>query len=319
MPSCRTFAKDLSVGWLVVVLIRKKTLRGDRQQQRAARGDGNQIEEPEESSGEDSLWLVDEVRTIHSVPQPPIKVPVCIDGVDVCMELDTGASVSLISETHYKQLWPRRSLDTSSIRMQTYSKEPRIVLGTFDVLIVCEGQQETLPLVVVKGNVPTLFGRNWLNKFKLNCADIHYMQAPVLNKMLTIYSALVKPGLGTFQGPEVSCVVDPDATPRFNKARPIPYALRTQVADELDRLVKEGTLKPVDYAEWAASIVAVLKSDSQSVRICGDFRMTINPVSKLNRYPSLKVEDLLSYPLCMLALHCGGTVLWYPRCSADMC
>ena len=38
---------------------------------------------------------------------------VCVDGVDVCMELDTGASVSIVSETQYKQLWPGRSLDTS--------------------------------------------------------------------------------------------------------------------------------------------------------------------------------------------------------------
>ena len=63
------------------------------------------------------------------------------------------------------------------------------------------------------------------------------------------------------------------------------------VGDELERLVK-GTLEPVDYAEWAAPIVAVLKSDRKSVRICGDFHMTVNPVSKLNRYPLPMVEDL---------------------------
>lgn len=61
--------------------------------------------------------------------------------------------------------------------------------------------------------------------------------------------------------------------------------MRTKVEEELERLVQEGTLKPVDYAEWAAPIVAVLKSDRTSVRICGDFRMTVNPASKLHRYP----------------------------------
>ena len=40
--------------------------------------------------------------------------------------------------------------------------------------------------------------------------------------------------------------------------------------------------------------MAVLKSDKQSVRLCGDFRMTVNPVSKLNRYPIPKVEDLFA-------------------------
>ena len=70
------------------------------------------------------------------------------------------------------------------------------------------------------------------------------------------------------------------------------YALRDKVESELDRLVAEGTLEPVETAEWAAPIVPVLKSDKQSVRICGDFRLTVNPVSKLDNYPIPKVEDL---------------------------
>ena len=53
---------------------------------------------------------------------------------------------------------------------------------------------------------------------------------------------------------------------------------------ELDRLVQEGILEPVEVADWAAPIVPVLKSDKSSVRICGDFRMTVNPVSKFGRF-----------------------------------
>ena len=60
------------------------------------------------------------------------------------------------------------------------------------------------------------------------------------------------------------------------------------------RLVKEGTLEPVENADWAAPIVAVLKSDRKSVRICGDFRTTVNPISKLNQYPIPRVEDLFA-------------------------
>ena len=47
-------------------------------------------------------------------------------------------------------------------------------------------------------------------------------------------------------------------------------------------------------AEWAAPIVVVLKQDKQSVRICGDFRITINPVFKLDHYPIPRVEDLFA-------------------------
>ena len=88
--------------------------------------------------------------------------------------------------------------------------------------------------------------------------------------------------------------VDPDARPAFYPARSVPYALRDKVDMELDRLKEEGTLEPVEISEWAAPIVPVLKSDKQSVRICGDFRLTVNPVSKLDRYPIPKVEDLFA-------------------------
>ena len=57
--------------------------------------------------------------------------------------------------------------------------------------------------------------------------------------------------------------MDPD-TPQFCKARPLLYGTKKLVQDELERLAEEGTLNPVDYAEWAASIAAVLKSDHKS-------------------------------------------------------
>ena len=47
-------------------------------------------------------------------------------------------------------------------------------------------------------------------------------------------------------------------------------------------------------SEWAAPIVAVLKQGRVNVRICGDYRVTVNPVSNLNRYPIPKMADLFA-------------------------
>ena len=38
----------------------------------------------------------------------------------------------------------------------------------------------------------------------------------------------------------------------------------------------------------------MLKSDGKSVRVCGDFKQTVNPVCKLDRYPIPKIEDLFA-------------------------
>ena len=70
---------------------------------------------------------------------------------------------------------------------------------------------------------------------------------------------------------EAILYVDATAKPWYFRLRSIPFALQDSVEEELDRLVAEGTLEPIETAAWAAPIVPVLKSDKQSVRICGDF------------------------------------------------
>lgn len=100
--------------------------------------------------------------------------------------------------------------------------------------------------------------------------------------------------LGTLRGFEANIEVEPNATPRFCKARTVPYALRGKVEEALNRLVEEASWNPCNFSELAAPIVPVLKSDKESVRICGDFRMTVNPVSKLDRYLIPKIEDLFA-------------------------
>lgn len=83
------------------------------------------------------------------------------------------------------------------------------------------------------------------------------------------YAQLFEEGLGTLQGATVKIHVDLTATPIFHKARPVPYAPMEKI--EQDRLETAG----------GTPIVPVMKSDS-TVRVCGDYKLTINKVSKLN-------------------------------------
>ena len=100
--------------------------------------------------------------------------------------------------------------------------------------------------------------------------------------------------LGELKGFKASIHVYPQAQPRFCKPRPVPYAMQSKVDEELDHLVGDGILEPVQYSEWAAPVVAVWKPDRKSIRLCGDFMQTVNRVSKLDHYPIPKIEDLLA-------------------------
>jgi len=67
-----------------------------------------------------------------------------------------------------------------------------------------------------------------------------------------------------------------ESKPVFHKPHRVPYALREPVEAELRKLEENGVIKKVERSEWASPIVVVLKAD-QSVRICGDYKVSINP------------------------------------------
>ena len=101
-------------------------------------------------------------------------------------------------------------------------------------------------------------------------------------------------GLGTLEGFKAELQVDPNAQPKFCKACSVLYSMKVFMEEEIDRLVKEGTIEPIVFSEWAAPIVPVLKCDKKSVRICGDFKLTVNQAAQLDRCPIPKVQDLFA-------------------------
>ena len=88
-------------------------------------------------------------------------------------------------------------------------------------------------------------------------------------------------------------MVEENATPQYFKPRPLTYALRYKVAAELSRLEKEGVLKKVESFDWAIPLVPVRKPDG-TVRICGDFKLTLNQYLDVPEYPMLTPEELFT-------------------------
>lgn len=56
------------------------------------------------------------------------------------------------------------------------------MIGSADVEVKYESQVFTLPVVVVKGKGPNLFGRNWM---KLNWPKLHNIESQYLTLQLT--------------------------------------------------------------------------------------------------------------------------------------
>ena len=71
------------------------------------------------------------------------------------------------------------------------------------------------------------------------------------------------------------------------------FTLRDAVGNELDHLERSGILEKVATSNWAAPIVPVPKSIGQ-LRLCGDYKVTINLHLKMDKYPLPKPEDLFT-------------------------
>ena len=133
---------------------------------------------------------------------PPLQLSVKLNEHTVEMELDTGASVSLMSESTFKQLWPREKLVPSQCRLCSYSKEPIPVLGSCEVVVSYKNQQATLLLIVVEGDGPTLLGRNWLDHIVLDWKEIHLIRNAPLHAILEKHRAVFGEELGRMKGLE---------------------------------------------------------------------------------------------------------------------
>jgi len=59
------------------------------------------------------------------------------------------------------------------------------------------------------------------------------------------------------------------------KARPVPFALEAEVGAELDKMIADGILEPTNESAWATPIVVVKKAGG-GIRICGDYKSTVN-------------------------------------------
>ncbi|XP_041369851.1 uncharacterized protein K02A2.6-like [Gigantopelta aegis] len=222
-----------------------------------------------------------------------------IQGQKIDMEIYTGASVSVINEDTFRLLKINSPLRKSKAILLTFTGEKIIPLGVIDVSVQYQNQEKTLPLLVV-AHGPTLMGRNWLHEIRLNWGKIQNKfginkvsstNHTALNELLQKYDHLFKDELGALTGKKATIYLKEGVTPVFMKSRPVPYALREGIEVELEQSEAQGTIKPVEFSDWATPIVPVVKSDS-TVRIYGDYKMTINKACKVDSYPIPKVDDL---------------------------
>ena len=62
---------------------------------------------------------------------------------------------------------------------------------------------------------------------------------------------------------------------------------------ELQRLDDKGIIYKVSGSDWAAPVALVPKKDG-SLRVCGDYKTTVNPCADVDQYPLPTMEDFFA-------------------------
>ena len=236
-----------------------------------------------------------DLYNLHDNHTEPYHIMVTLNDLPVQMELDTGAAVSVISEATYNSIQREsQALEPSNSRLRTYTGESIQVLGTTRIKARYDKKELSLSIHVVPGSGPNLLGRDWISQLEVDLKSIHMVTSLTpLQTLLDTYSAVFTDELGCLKGVNVQLVVHDQAKPRFHRPRPLPFLLKPKVEEELNQLQEKGIISPVQFSSWAAPVVPVLKRNGK-IRLCGDYKLTINQVSPTETYPLPRAEELFA-------------------------
>ncbi|XP_075741316.1 uncharacterized protein LOC142790221 [Rhipicephalus microplus] len=245
---------------------------------------------------------------IHDVPQPGTKkihVAVEIEGVECEMEVDSGSTFSLISEATARQIFPNGripKLKQLDVVMKDYQGNCIAVQGMATVTVKFSGFAGPLKLVIVKGQRQILLVLDWFPALGIKVTRVHRMDelATAFDKLFEEFAVVFDGGLGCYKGPPVKLALNPELVPVRLTARRVPFALRQKIDAELDKLLQQGVLEPVDCAEWETPIVTPLKGNGD-IRTCADYKCTIHKALQQHAYP----VPVVSHVLASLS---GGTI-----------
>uniref|UniRef100_A0A5S6QLZ6 Reverse transcriptase domain-containing protein n=1 Tax=Trichuris muris TaxID=70415 RepID=A0A5S6QLZ6_TRIMR len=215
---------------------------------------------------------------------------------DACkMEVDSGSACTLISEETFRELWPHDPprLEPSSLILRDFQQQNIPVAGCCTVNVRYGSFQGLLQLLVVKGKTPCLLGRNWFDPLRIRLSGIHQVNCSSVEEVIDELKDIFSEGLGKFKGRPVKLKLDSTIQPICQKARKVAFAMRQEIKLELKRLVDQGVLEPIEHTTWATPIVPVRKVDG-GMRICGDYKCTLNKALCPNQYPVPLAEQLFS-------------------------
>lgn len=255
-------------------------------------------------------------KCLNLITEPPIFIVVNINNVNMKCEIDCGASVSVMSSAVYEKYFDKHPI---------YGIEKNFVMADDTKCVTCGVMEVVLnakfkcQIVIVKSSRESapLIGRTWLNilypNWKSCFVNGNYSSSSVEvnNKIMEVrevdlkmriekycdeikmkYAVVFETHVTPIKNFLINLKLKPNAIPQFRKAASVPFALRENVSNQLKELEKNNIIEKVKFCDWGSQVVLAKKKNGE-IRICCNFKPTLNPFLEQNEYPIPNVDDLL--------------------------
>lgn len=132
----------------------------------------------------------------------------------------------------------------------------------------------------------SLLGWDWLYSLRVDW-NVFIVKVNNLTALHSRSTKVFNEDFGQLKGFQAKLFVDPSTKPIFCKAHSVPYGIQLSKNNSISLLI---IIEPVPFSDWAAPIVPVMKLD-KTVRICSDFKLTVNKVSGGTSFTKLDLSQ----------------------------
>ena len=212
-----------------------------------------------------------------------------INDFSIQFELDTGSFGSTINADALNKI-PNVVVENTNVKAKGYSNTAVEFLG--ETVLSFKYKKRTIlhKFLVVPKNYVSLIGRDLCAKLNLKI-EIPGKNIHSLKNISEKFKTYFDESFVSCVQHTVSLPVRSDAKPVYCRSRPVPLRYKDKLRAELDRLQKLNIITPRTSSAWCSPIVCCLKANN-SIRLTGDYSMSLNKYLEITRFPLPTIEDV---------------------------
>ena len=205
--------------------------------------------------------------------------------------VDTGSSESIIPNGVLQKVCPAAVVKVTNIQIRGVTGHRLQLLGETTLKVHVENRRLVPIRFLVSESSPAILG---LQAMKSLDRSVCFQTTAAASQKLSELQKLASQCSNCTGGMKVQpAVLEVSGEPVFMKRRLIPYGQREGVQKAIAKMEHDGILTRVNSSAWATPIVVAIKSDGRTPRICGDYRLTLNPRLRRCAATTMEPEDFM--------------------------